>query len=197
MALAGVERGFERKKTKLGSSRVLHRRQQIRRQRTMRSPRGQMAHRGFADRNRSGDAWILRYVAATDRVVPRCHRQHSAPASNKALWQEWLAHAIRPLAQPIDATLASQPGTTARPIQPKLTNTLFGCDSSFAFWRENIQINHDHIISRYALGLLFFSTTGPPLSFHAPKPPSICATFSIPMSCANFVASAERQPAAQ
>ena len=39
--------------------------------------------------------------------------------------------------------------------------------------------------------------TGPPAAFQAPKPPARWLTFSSPMSCTVFVASAERQPLAQ
>ena len=50
-------------------------------------------------------------------------------------------------------------------------------------------------LSHQAFGL--GSSIGPPADFQAPKPPSMWATFSSPMSCAVFAARAERQPPAQ
>src|SRR6185312_7158185 len=65
--------------------------------------------------------------------------------------------------------------------------------ASLSARNDNPQFRAPHADHDRGLG----ASTGPPALRQAPKPPSMCATFSSPISCAVFAASADRQPPAQ
>src|SRR6266436_5937015 len=63
--------------------------------------------------------------------------------------------------------------------------------------RTHLRAQEGHELHQAPGFLAAFSATGAPDSFHAVKPPPMCATRGTPMSCKVLVASADRHPSAQ